>query len=113
VALTHFGLNGSRRSLLTARPNVGEAPLIGSALRALTSKGAGVYYRLMEQWATQAGPEGPPGNRAWEEALERLKETVSVRQYSPKTFKTYRTWIRDFQAPDTSPSFLPARRSTS
>ena len=56
-----------------------------------------IYYRLMEQWVAKSGPGGPPGNREWEVALESMKDAIRVRRYSPKTLKTYRSWVREFQ----------------
>jgi hypothetical protein len=49
-----------------------------------------IYYRLMEKWVESNGTAAPPGNREWESALQAMKDAIRVRQYSPKTLKTYR-----------------------
>lgn len=58
-----------------------------------------VYYDLIKSW-----PSAPEANRLaeaarapWDACYQRLKEEVRLRQYSPKTFQTYATWIGHFQ----------------
>jgi hypothetical protein len=40
----------------------------------------------------------PVTGASWVEQYSRLVEEIQVRQFSPKTLKTYRQWLRQFQA---------------
>ena len=37
-------------------------------------------------------------NRSWENDFQMLKNEIKLRQYSPKTLKSYTSWVRRFQA---------------
>jgi hypothetical protein len=54
-----------------------------------------LYYDLMKTWATapEANPAVESIRAPWDACYARLKEEVRLRQYSPKTFSTYATWI--------------------
>jgi integron integrase len=58
-----------------------------------------IYYELMKTWA--AAPEANAATEVvrapWDDCYCRLKEEICLRQYSPKTFKTYATWVGQFQ----------------
>ena len=47
---------------------------------------------------------GPSGNKdsqikqSWEYEYQTFKEQIKLRQYSIKTYKSYRNWVREFQA---------------
>ena len=58
-----------------------------------------LYYELMRTWssAPEANPRAEAARAPWDECYRRLKEEVRLRQYSPKTFQTYATWIGQFQ----------------
>jgi integron integrase len=60
----------------------------------------GVYYELMKTWiaAPEANAVMEAARAPWDDCYARLKEEVRLRQYSPKTFKTYATWTGQFQA---------------
>jgi integron integrase len=57
-----------------------------------------LLYSLVEEWRArkESGTEQTEPEDAWEDVSIRLKEEIRVRQYSDKTLKTYRTWIRLF-----------------
>jgi len=59
-----------------------------------------VLYGLVEDWRErkQSGEEEAEPEDAWDGVARRLKEEVRLRQYSDKTLRTYRTWIRQFGA---------------
>jgi integron integrase len=59
----------------------------------------GLYYDLMKSWpsAPEANPRTEAVRAPWDDCYQRLKDEVRLRQYSPKTFQTYATWIRQFQ----------------
>lgn len=71
---------------------------------------------LSDEPAGVPGDDGMVGKSphpadAWEDLYRQLKEQIRVRQYSPKTLGTYRTWTRQFQlflGPGRSPSDLTA-----
>jgi integrase len=52
-----------------------------------------IYHDLLKGGlaATRGGDSG------WDACVERLKEEVRLRQYSPKTLQTYRTWTNTFR----------------
>ena len=72
-------------------------------LRKLSSKGQSlerqqtavasvqIYHELLKGGLVAGGDTG------WEACLERLREEVRLRQYSPKTLQTYRTWANTFR----------------
>ena len=74
-------------------------------LRKLSSKGQSVdrqqtaaasvqaYFAILKGGLTQPDDSEP----GWENCLTRLKEEVRLRQYSPKTLQTYRTWVNAFR----------------
>ncbi|MEA1884724.1 MAG: integron integrase [Thermotogota bacterium] len=37
-------------------------------------------------------------NQSWQKQYQMLKEEIKLRQYSPRTLKTYTNWVRKFQA---------------
>lgn len=57
------------------------------------------YYRAMQTAgsAPAAGGAPNPAELPWDTVFRRLKEEIRVRQYSPKTLATYRTWIEQFR----------------
>jgi len=59
-----------------------------------------LYYDLIKTWisAPEANPAVETARAPWDVCYQRLKEEVKLRQYSPKTFKTYATWSGQFQA---------------
>jgi integron integrase len=77
-------------------------------LQKLTSKGQSVeqqkqaadsisvYYDVVEALAAKSGA-GSDGGRSWDGCYQLLKEEIALRHYSPKTFKTYRNWIVQYQ----------------
>jgi integron integrase len=58
-----------------------------------------LYYEVIRSWMPQE--EGvalaEKARAPWDECQARLKEEIRLRQYSPKTFRAYATWIRHFQ----------------
>ena len=56
-----------------------------------------LYYGLVESWP-EAVRDRPvvAFERQWEQCFEQLKQEIKLRQYSPKTLKTYRQWIVRF-----------------
>lgn len=84
------------------------------------ARAVGLYYETMRNWvpvqeqgaipprpvSPDPEPASPPGQQAvapgrvasdWDEVFARLKEEIRLRQYSPKTLKTYRGWSEQFQ----------------
>lgn len=59
-----------------------------------------LYHKLMTTWAKseQANPQQEMARAPWDALYSQLKAEISTRQYSPKTFTTYATWTRQFQA---------------
>lgn len=59
-----------------------------------------IYYELIEKWKGEAaaGMVSPIEDDPWAVYYQKLKEEIALRHYSPKTFKTYRGWICQFQA---------------
>ena len=57
-----------------------------------------LYYEIVESSVanTEAAPEA--ANCQWDAVLKKLKEEIRLRQYSPKTLQTYRSWIAQFQS---------------
>ena len=49
-----------------------------------------LYYELDK--------EKPPTGMSWVEEYTRLSNEIQVRHYSPKSLKTYKLWVRHFQA---------------
>ena len=58
-----------------------------------------IYYDLMKTWAvTPESDKTAEIMRApWNDCYQKLKDEISIRQYSPKTLQTYTTWVRQFQ----------------
>lgn len=58
-----------------------------------------LYYDLMKTWAVapEANAEAESARAPWDTCYDKLKEEVRLRQYSPKTFRTYAGWIGQFQ----------------
>lgn len=58
-------------------------------------------YPKSESGEPKSGDPPAPGNQHpvanWEEVFRRLKEEIRLRQYSPKTWKTYRIWADQFR----------------
>ena len=57
-----------------------------------------LMYPLVDDWRAQkeSGEVEPEPEDAWEGVARSLKEEIRLRQYSDKTLRTYRTWIRQF-----------------
>lgn len=58
-----------------------------------------LYYQTMKNWDQ---PHGGAGSSVavpdpWEDLFTRLKEEIRIRQYSPKTLQTYRSWTAHFK----------------
>ncbi len=64
------------------------------------SESVGIYHALMRDWADmpEADAEGERRRTPWAACYERLKEEIRIRQYSPKTLRTYGGWVSQFQA---------------
>lgn len=83
-------------------------------LRKLSSKGQSVERQKTAAASVQAYQtilkgglaEDSSDESGWEDCLTRLKEEVRLRQYSPKTLQTYRTWVNAFRG------FLRDKRPT-
>ena len=62
------------------------------------SASIGLYYDLVQRWADgrEEDPVGDRRRRRWAECYAKLKEEIRLRQYSPKTLQTYRTWLEQF-----------------
>lgn len=58
-----------------------------------------IYYELMRTWASspEADAAAEAARAPWDACYARLKEEIRLRQYSPKTLKTYAVWIGQFQ----------------
>ena len=89
--------------------------------QAQAARAVGLYYETMRDWSPERasrretvdhGPETGDGARTstiqqpvpmsqpssdWDAIFLRLKEEIRLRQYSPKTLKTYRGWAEQFQ----------------
>ena len=59
-----------------------------------------LYYDVVKDWSTHGPPDAvtEPTATAWESCHAKLKAEIRLRQYSRKTFLTYSTWVRQFQA---------------
>ncbi|MCE9614232.1 MAG: integron integrase [Lentisphaerae bacterium] len=70
------------------------------ALQEQAAASIALYYALMRTWATapQADRVREAAREPWDACYAKLKEEVRLRQYSPKTLQTYRTWIGQFQS---------------
>lgn len=60
----------------------------------------GIYHELMKTWAVapEADAAKERGRAPWDACYERLKAEIRIRQYSPKTLRTYAGWVGQFQA---------------
>lgn len=58
------------------------------------SRSINVYFDLVSTMTAEQLRKDPNG---WPAQYEELKRQIRVRQYSPKTLKCYRCWIRDFE----------------
>ena len=58
-----------------------------------------LYVDLMKTWrpAQKAQDSAPSGVDLWDQVHNQLKKEILLRQYSPKTLRTYATWVRQFQ----------------
>lgn len=56
------------------------------------------YPQLHPSPAVATDKSQPMTGASWVAQFTRLVEEIQVRQYSPKTLKTYRQWLRKFQA---------------
>ena len=56
------------------------------------AESVGLYYETVKNW-----PAGARGHDPWIDVFTRLKEEIRIRQYSPKTLATYRSWILGFK----------------
>ncbi len=65
----------------------------------LADESVGIYYELMKTWA--AAPEADSAKEQqrvpWDDCYRKMKEEIRIRQYSPKTFRTYAGWMQQFQ----------------
>ncbi len=66
-----------------------------------------LYYALSGDDATdekakqahgRTSPAVTPGQTAWQRVYTDLDVAIKVRHYSPKTYKTYASWVRKFQS---------------
>lgn len=57
-----------------------------------------LFHDLIQSWKENPACANlrNEDNRPWEAVYDQLKEEIRLRQYSDKTLKTYRTWIRQF-----------------
>jgi integron integrase len=70
----------------------------GPDIQRVAAESVGLYYALMKTWG--ARPEAAPSDQArqgWQPAFDELKAAIRVRQYSPKTGKTYAIWLDQFR----------------
>jgi len=83
----------------TARPeqHAGAAPLVPQLLNA-ACKQSQYPQGLLLAPVVAADKLQPMTGASWVAQFTRLAEEIQVRQYSPKTLKTYRQWLRQFQA---------------
>jgi hypothetical protein len=83
----------------TARPeqHAGAAPLVPQLLNA-ECKQSQYPQGLPLAPAVAADKLQPMTGASWVAQFTRLAEEIQVRHYSPKTLKTYRQWLRQFQA---------------
>ncbi|MBU0676607.1 MAG: integron integrase [Verrucomicrobia bacterium] len=57
-----------------------------------------LYHALVQKWVADKDSERlSDEQRRWEECYVNLKQEIRIRQYSPKTLKTYSGWIAQFQ----------------
>ena len=54
------------------------------------------FYWLVMNAGKRQAPESGEETSAWDGALDALKREIRLRQYSPKTLKTYLGWNRQF-----------------
>ena len=71
------------------------------------SHGINLYYALSGDDATdektkqapgRSSPAVTPEKAAWQRVYTGLDVAIKVRHYSPKTYKTYASWVRKFQS---------------
>ncbi len=58
-----------------------------------------LYYETMKNWPANPAVQGKSKatEDLWVPVFQQLKEEIRIRQYSPKTLKTYRIWIEQFR----------------
>lgn len=58
-----------------------------------------LYLETVGNWPSNvsAGENGKTEEDLWAPVFQQLKEEIRIRQYSPKTLKTYRVWIGQFE----------------
>jgi len=54
-----------------------------------------LYYETLKNWPNDSAVAMP--SDAWAPVFKQLKDEIRLRQYSPKTLKTYRVWIEQFK----------------
>jgi len=58
----------------------------------------GLFYELVEEWkSSEPKTSAEAAAMDWEQVYEAIKQQIKLRQYSPKTLKTYVSWVRQFQ----------------
>jgi integron integrase len=53
--------------------------------------------KVAEKYKAHRSTESYESKEQWENAIQKLFEEIKTRHYSPRTFKTYKHWVRKFQ----------------
>ncbi len=90
---------GSRRDRVQRRPSSVPVPMATRTPRRAVSTVQMKRTEKPDVTSTVASPQKISGRGAsWEAEYAALTNEIKVRHYSPKTLKTYRGWVRKFQA---------------